>query len=429
MSATRDPRTQAEAVLRETRQCYIALDEAGLVLAWNPSASRMFGYSDQEALGRSLADLIVPPIHRERHNDGIAQFVRTGRGRGVDAPVEVQARRADGSEVPVELTIWAQETPEGYLFHALGSDLTERRAQEQVFCVLAEHRRRLLRIESIEQARSLLVETVWRATTCDEAQLYVPDDRTTPTALRLVARAGSHRSGQDVRLDGQDAPACAWTALREGVPSPPDAGDGQLAVEPVLVGGQVVAVLVVQWSAQERPPAAARELLGLLAGEADVVVQRLELQAKLAAAAMTDSLTDLPNRRAFDEALAREVQQVTREDRPLTLVLIDLDRFKAHNDTHGHPAGDALLRRVAAAWRSVVRAPELLARVGGDEFALLLPGADAAQAAAAVERLVAVTPEETSLSAGAAEHVRGGTAGDLLQRADAALYRQKRARD
>lgn len=426
VTATTDPRAQAEAVLRETRQCYIALDTAGVVQAWNRSASRMFGYTEQEAVGRLLADLIVPPVHRDRHVRALEEFVRTGRGRGVDAPVEVRARRADGTEVPVELTIWAQETPEGYLFHALGSDLSERRAHEHVFRVLAEHRRRLLRIDTAEQARQLLVDTVRLATGCACARLYVPDDRQQPTALLVAAETGAACGRSPEEEDEDDARA--WTALREGAPSYSHERSGSTAVEPVVVGERVVAVLVAQWAPPDTPPAAVRELFALLVGEAEVVVQRLELQEELAEAAVTDSLTGLPNRRAFDEALAREVQQVARDERPLTLVLIDLDDFKSHNDTYGHPSGDDLLRRMTAAWRSVVRAPEMLARVGGDEFALLLPGADAVQAAAAVERLVAVTPQEASLSAGAAAHAPGEGPDELLRRADQVLYLHKRAR-
>lgn len=395
---TADLRAHAEAVLRETRQCYIAIDDGGVVRAWNRSASRMFGYTATEALGASLSTLIVPPAYRETHDQAIDDFVRTGHGRGIDAPVEVVALRSDGAEIPVELTIWAQKTPAGHVFHALGSDLTERRSHERVLRVLAEHRRRLLHTDSEEEIRQLLVDTVHRAAQCDRVRFHGLEDHGQPRTLldRLVS------------YDGEDG--CARV------------------VEPVVVGDRTVGVLVAEWTGLDTPPAMARDLLLLLAGEAAAVLQRLELQDRLAAAAHTDSLTGLPNRRAFDEALRREVQQVNRDQRPLTLVLIDLDRFKVHNDTHGHPAGDDLLRRVSAAWRSVVRAPEMLARVGGDEFALVLPGSDVEQAAAVVERLVAVTPSEISLSAGAAAHVHGEEPDVLLQRADGALYARKRTR-
>ena len=428
---------QAEAVLRETAQFYIALDEAGVVRSWNPAASRVFGYSAGQAVGRSLEELVIGPSSRGAHRSGIAAFVRTGHGRGIDAPVVVQAVRADGTCVPVELTIWAQRTASGYLFHALGSDLSERQAHEQVLRLLAEHRRQLLHVDRPRDVQDLLVDTVLRTTGCDAAWLYVPADREPPCLLRvaeavrtpLAPTVPDLPASADVppalvasTLGSAADPAALQAALEDGFPT--------VAVEPVRRADELVALLALGWrSAQEPLSTGSRELLSLLAAEAGLVMQRLQMQEQLEAAAHTDSLTGLANRRAFDRALEREVGRAAREGTDLSLVLLDLDDFKAYNDTFGHPAGDDLLRRTTADWGAAVRLPDLLARLGGDEFALLLPGAGAQAAATAVERLEAVTAAGTSFSAGVAAVRPGEGTSALMARADQALYRSKRRRD
>ncbi|CAA9330894.1 MAG: hypothetical protein AVDCRST_MAG16-1293 [uncultured Frankineae bacterium] len=409
-------------MLRETSQFYIALDESGVVRGWNRAASRLFGFSSAQAVGTLLEDLIVPPAYRSAHRRGIDDYVRTGHGRGVDAPVVVRAVRSDGSQVPVELTIWAQRTDTGYLFHALGSDLTERRAHEHVLRVLAEHRRALLHLDRPEDVHRLLVDTAPRATRCDGAWLYVPDGPQPSAALRAVATAfGPDGQGlTDLGEDGPD-PDAVRSRLSRGL--------GTLATEPVVMGEGLVGLLAVGWLRPQGPlSATTMDLLAMLAAEAGLVVQRLEVSARLAAAAHTDSLTGLANRRTFDDTLTRELSRATREDGQLALVLLDLDHFKSYNDAHGHPAGDDLLRRITAAWHDAVRAPDLLARIGGDEFALLLPTTGLAAAEAAVARLRALSPDGVQFSAGTATRSTGDDARMLLQRADSALYQRKRDR-
>jgi diguanylate cyclase (GGDEF)-like protein len=159
--------------------------------------------------------------------------------------------------------------------------------------------------------------------------------------------------------------------------------------------------------------------------------------AGLALASRRDALTGLPNRRAFDEELAREVARSARTGAPLGLVVLDVDRFKAVNDGHGHPAGDAVLREVAARAGAAVRQGDLAARIGGEEFALLLPGADLPGAAELAERVraaVAAAPVSAgdrtiavTVSLGCAVLAPGEPPEALLGRADARLYEAKRS--
>ena len=112
-----------------------------------------------------------------------------------------------------------------------------------------------------------------------------------------------------------------------------------------------------------------------------------QANGQLAEMAATDALTGLKNRRHFDEALEAACARAVRLGEPLALILADVDDFKKYNDTHGHPAGDEVLRLVAAAFRRAGRGYETVARFGGEEFAVILPRTGAAGAVIAAERL------------------------------------------
>jgi diguanylate cyclase (GGDEF)-like protein len=153
--------------------------------------------------------------------------------------------------------------------------------------------------------------------------------------------------------------------------------------------------------------------------------ERDQLIAELRDLSMTDELTSLPNRRRWRQELERELARARRQATVLALVMLDLDHFKEFNDTHGHVAGDDLLRRLAAAWSVPLRASDMLARYGGDEFAVMLPNCPADRACAVIERIRAATPEGLGVSAGLTTSDGSDSAEDLILRADAALYEAK----
>ena len=154
--------------------------------------------------------------------------------------------------------------------------------------------------------------------------------------------------------------------------------------------------------------------------------EREELLAQVEAVARTDELTGLPNRRAWDEEVRREFSRGNRLGFGIALAVVDLDSFKAFNDQHGHPAGDRLLREAAAEWRVALRVSDFVARIGGEEFGVLLPGCPPADATAVIERLRAVTPGAQTCSAGVAYWDAVESPESLISRADAALYEAKR---
>jgi diguanylate cyclase (GGDEF)-like protein len=159
------------------------------------------------------------------------------------------------------------------------------------------------------------------------------------------------------------------------------------------------------------------------------VFQEVQHQAR------TDALTGLPNRRTFMEQLVLELHRARRYSAPLSLALIDVDGLKGVNDTHGHPAGDALLCEVALRIRRTIREIDLPARYGGDEFAVILPSTNLEQARRVANRLteaVAHRPSQrghkaigATLSVGVCQYEHESTAQDLISAADASLYAAK----
>jgi len=155
--------------------------------------------------------------------------------------------------------------------------------------------------------------------------------------------------------------------------------------------------------------------------------ERERLMREVELLARSDPLTGLPNRRALDVQLPREMARALRAEASLCLAIIDIDHFKAYNDTHGHLAGDAILRDCARAWDGELRGEDTILRFGGEEFLVILPDCEPGDAAEIVERLRAATPEGQTCSAGLAVWGRGESVDDLVGRADAALYEAKEA--
>ena len=143
--------------------------------------------------------------------------------------------------------------------------------------------------------------------------------------------------------------------------------------------------------------------------------------------ASTDSLTGLPNYRAWQDGLAREMSRAERQDEPLCLAMIDLDGLKEINDANGHQAGSRAIRDAGAAWASQLRTTDWIARFGGDEFGVLLPNTRLEDGVAVCERLRAATCGWAPCSVGIAAWDGTESGEDLFRRADGALYAAKDA--
>lgn len=176
---------------------------------------------------------------------------------------------------------------------------------------------------------------------------------------------------------------------------------------------------------------AIQDLVTRMRNERNLAEERGRIIEELA---LTDPLTGIDNRRGWERAIQRSVGQARRHSQPLSLAMLDLDRFKQYNDAHGHQAGDDFLRRVALHWEEMTRIEDHIARYGGEEFVLTLPNTHLDGARIIVDRLRAALPEfgeeladQITCSAGIAEWDGSETVRELVARADQALYMAKEA--
>jgi diguanylate cyclase (GGDEF)-like protein len=289
-----------------------------------------------------------------------------------------------------------------------------------------------------EDARRTICEVARSATGADAVVLLEPG----PDARMLLPSAVEGIAIGDAALPADDGSTPA-TAMRLNSPRlTPDtaaepgepgrllaaAGLGSAWWQPISRGRTVRGVLMFGWrSPQAEIDPGARRLAEVISVEAAVALDRGTALERLTQMARIEPLTGLPNRRAWEHELEREIARAARQGSPLAVAMLYLNGFKAHNDTHGHAAGDRILRAAAAAWLPLVRATDTLARYGGDEFAISLPDCPIDQAQSLMERLASAVESLIGFSSGVALWNGTETAHELVRRADEALYEAKSA--
>ncbi|MHB0969404.1 MAG: GGDEF domain-containing protein [Thermoanaerobaculia bacterium] len=178
-----------------------------------------------------------------------------------------------------------------------------------------------------------------------------------------------------------------------------------------------------------------QQMLRVLAGQVAMVLGMIQARQQIQNLADTDDLTGIPNKRVFRQRLISEVERANAYSVPLSLLMFDVDRFKSINDTYGHTIGDVVLSEICGAVKSGLRGPDLFARIGGDEFAVLLPHTDLTGAIGAARHLIdRVRAHEfpnleirPTVSVGVASLMESMTPGDLQKAADDKLYEAKRS--
>jgi diguanylate cyclase (GGDEF)-like protein len=210
-------------------------------------------------------------------------------------------------------------------------------------------------------------------------------------------------------------------------------GEGEWLILPLTASGQRFGTLELvgdSFGKEERMNAAS------LAAHAVVALENARLHGMVERQALVDGLTGLANRRAAADALHAEAARAERLETPLSVVLADLDGFKEVNDAHGHAVGDEVLRVFADVLRQTLRESDMAGRWGGEEFLLLLPGADEEGAAQLADRVRVVLAGRSipsvpglrvTASFGVAEYAGETNTEQLVEAADGALYRAKRA--
>ncbi len=259
---------------------------------------------------------------------------------------------------------------------------------------------------------------------------YAARLRTLPRHAALYD-TGLHEAGEILQSQdiGETSPALAALKLRMLAAIPLSAPDGLVLGGLLVLDKRSRPLSGSQCVALEKLSAQIMQLLELRR----TLVGLSQANARLGQQNMTDSLTGIPNRRAYDHKLTEEVSRAQRTGEALSLLLVDIDHFKSYNDEYGHPAGDAALQSVARLLLSVLRPYDVLARYGGEEFAIILPSTDLTDALLVAERLrglIAGTEfphRKLSISIGVSRLDAESGARALVLAADNGLYRAKAA--
>ena len=290
-----------------------------------------------------------------------------------------------------------------HTFQTLVSHIVTAIQRARLFAVARDRLRAITAVQSVSQtiASSLEVEQIFQTVVemlkntfgYNFVSIYLLDGE----VLRLGAEMGylPDLIFTEIPLTSGIAGRAARTGQLQFIPDvrlEPDFLRASYEVEseicvPLVKEGKVLGMLNVESRPGNPLTQTDADLLSSLAAPIAIAIDNAQLHSSVKSLALTDALTTLANRRAFDYALESEVARVMRYGPPLSLIILDIDSFKIYNDTWGHPAGDGRLRAVADLLRSNMRHPDIAARYGGEEFALLLPFTDKAGAILLAERL------------------------------------------
>jgi diguanylate cyclase (GGDEF)-like protein/PAS domain S-box-containing protein len=412
-------------------------DDQGRFVAVNESLCRMLGLAEADLIGRRGDEF---SLEEDRTNHELADSMIAASPDRVSR-FETRYRRPDGQDRWASLTVSRTPGPAGEewtLAHI--EDITERKTAEQA---IADSEANLSAVAKVVQhiqtgadARQTIVAAVKKL--ADAATVSLLELGPDQSALRVSATTVPASMGLTMSLDTPSATVQVYRSGQALFMSDPElhpliqqgrlalSGARSIYVVPVHSMDKVIAVLQVTWT-HRVPDLDDRRanVVTLLADQTGVALRQAALVAELEALALTDPLTTLTNRRGWDQSMTAMLATARRAGRPLTVGLADLDHFKRFNDTYGHPAGDQLLRGFAESARAALRAGDVVARWGGEEFAFALPDCATAEAGLVLERVRGAVPQAETCSIGYASWDGVETAAQLLQRADQALYEAK----
>lgn len=455
----------AEDVLRQTSQKFEALIDASPVaimardrnlriVKWNAAAERMFGWNEHEVLGGPVP--FVPP---DLEDEAVALRRQLLRGESF-TDLETVRMRKDGTRINISVSTTvvrdASGQPSGFI--SLATDITERKRAERRLQMEHAVTRILEESRTVEDALPQVIRTLaegsgwvygarWELdkaanllrcmeTWCVDA----PEVREFMAFSRLRTQAPGASKGPIHQVWGSNAPV--WIAdvaqdinMRRG-PAALKAGLHSTFAFPILVGEEFYGVIELFAREARQPDPGLMGVVHTIGSQLGQFMARKAAEQNLRFVASHDPLTGLFNRNIFNERLQQALAQAARFERSLSLLFIDLDGFKLINDTHGHNAGDALLAELAARLRATLREGDVIGRMGGDEFVVLIEEfAEVSQVAEVAKKLLETVTRpfvlhgqncQVTASLGISIYPDDGKdAETLIKNADTAMYRVK----
>ncbi|MGQ9572334.1 MAG: PAS domain S-box protein [Dehalococcoidia bacterium] len=486
-------RKRAEKALRESEERYRLLAENASDVIWtldmnlrytyvSPAITRMRGYSVEEIMGATVQETLTP-ASLEVATRAFAEELAREREEEADPSrwraLELEMYCKDGSTIWTEIATTFLRDADGRPIGVMGitRDISERKKAEeeirrrnQELAVFLEMSRAVAGAMEVDELVEKALDGLMKVLPQADPFLLLVYDRDKDVLevkaargananiyLQVAIRPGEGIAGKTFQ-SGKTALYSSRQEIRAalGDLSPTTVELSRAAIEgagpaqsviccPLVTDGRVLGVLTAaSATADARLGQAEAALLEAAADHIAVALYKAQMHTELEKRAITDSLTGLYDHAHFYQRLAEEIDRANRYNHGFAVVMLDVDNFKHYNDTHGHQVGDEMLCLVAGCIEAGLRRSDAAFRYGGDEFAAILPHADAAKAWAVVKRINGRIAKKLkqmdgdaaarlSLSAGVACFPDdGATADDLVRIADAALYSAKwvaRARD
>lgn len=418
--ALRESEEKLQIIIDTALDAMILMDAEGIVKSWSKQAERMFGWSREDATGRLLHEMIIPRRSRKAHLRGMKHFLESGEGPVLNARVEVAALHHDGHEFEVELSIVPIKTADKVEFSAFVRDISERKQMEEALRESEERWKFALEVAG---------DGVWDWDISTNEVLF---------SRHMKEMLGYNEDDTRYHIDD-------W----ESHIHPEDREQAMAGVRACVEGNQPIYVSEYRLLSKNH---GVRWILarGMLVNRTNtgkplrMIVTHTDITALKKVEeherhlAQHDVLTNLPNRSLFSDRLQQALATAKRDKDHLAVLFLDLDKFKPINDTCGHGVGDLLLKEVAKRMQNCVRESDTVARIGGDEFVVLLPSIDTESDALLVAEKIREALNQPfelagkslsiSSSTGIAIYPEHGT--DELQlskNADKAMYRVKKS--
>ncbi len=408
--------SRLRAVIETVLEGIVTINSQGIVETINPATEKIFAYQSNEVVGQNIKILMPEPYH-SNHDDYLLSYLTTGEKKVIGSGRKVIGRRKDGSVFPMELAVSEMSIDGRRMFTGLIRDITERELTENA----------LLASESL--FKTMFNEAPLGIALIDSLAGHVYS--VNPMFAKVVGRSVEDMANID------------WMSITH-----PDDIQEDLDNMALLNAGEISGFQMEKrylhsdgtyvWINMSIAPvyvedkAHPRHLCMI-----EDITERKAEEEKIKHHAFHDTLTQLPNRRLLQERLKYGIEMARRDDKKMAVLMLDLDRFKAVNDTLGHLAGDELLQQVAERITARLRNVDMVARLGGDEFVVLLDDITHSQDAARVaEEIIAdlnrpfklVQSDEVRIGAsiGISLHPQHGDSPDvLMEHADTALYQAK----